>query len=263
MTLSATTLLDTWEGGLSQTAIHRALLLLALCPTVRTTTPLANMCLGERDAHLLLLRQHLFGSRLDGSTTCPECGELLEAALRIEDILLDIQPGYGQSFWANTGIHDVTGTSYEVRYRLPTSTDMLNVARAVVRTGERSVNKNLARSELLRHCVLEAYLLDISGSRVAVLAADLTESAATTVMAHMSQTDPQGDVQLSLSCPVCRHAWLALFDIVSFLWAEVDAWAQHLLSEVHALAAGYGWSEADILTMSAWRRQWYLQALSQ
>jgi len=53
------------------------------------------------------------------------------------------------------------------------------------------------------------------------------------------------------------------FDIGSFLWAELDAWAARILGEVHELASVYGWSEHDILEMSAVRRQAYLHLIAQ
>ena len=74
----------------------------------------------------------------------------------------------------------------------------------------------------------------------------------------MALVDPQADVQLALSCPACGQQWRATFDVVSFLWDELDAWARRLLREVHTLASAYHWREADILAMSRWRRQYYL-----
>jgi hypothetical protein len=53
-----------------------------------------------------------------------------------------------------------------------------------------------------------------------------------------------------------------LFDIVSFFWTELSAQAKRLLREVHTLARGYGWREADILAMSARRRQLYLDLVT-
>ena len=75
----------------------------------------------------------------------------------------------------------------------------------------------------------------------------------------MAEADPQADVQLALVCPACGHTWQATFEIVSFLWAELSAWAERTLADVHALASTYGWREADILAMSARRRQRYLE----
>ena len=78
----------------------------------------------------------------------------------------------------------------------------------------------------------------------------------------MAQADPQADVQLALSCPACSHQWQSVFDIVSFFWSEMNAWAYRILREVHILASAYGWREADILAMSPYRRQLYLKMVS-
>ena len=75
----------------------------------------------------------------------------------------------------------------------------------------------------------------------------------------MAETDPQADVQLALACPACGHTWQATFDIVSFFWSEINAWAYHTLREVHGLALAYGWTETDILALSPQRRQLYLE----
>jgi hypothetical protein len=52
-----------------------------------------------------------------------------------------------------------------------------------------------------------------------------------------------------------------MFDIVPYLWTEINAWAMRLLREIHSLATAYGWREADILAMSAVRRHWYLEMI--
>jgi len=49
------------------------------------------------------------------------------------------------------------------------------------------------------------------------------------------------------------------FDILTYLWSEIEDWAQRLLLEVHTLALAYGWSERDILAMSPRRRRLYLE----
>jgi hypothetical protein len=65
-----------------------------------------------------------------------------------------------------------------------------------------------------------------------------------------------------LTCPQCAHQWQAPLDIVSFLWSEVHAWAIRLLREIHELASAYGWSEAEILALSPWRRRAYLELVN-
>ncbi|MGW4967776.1 hypothetical protein ACWEPL_62105, partial [Nonomuraea sp. NPDC004186] len=71
-------------------------------------------------------------------------------------------------------------------------------------------------------------------------------------------TDPLVDVELCLACPDCGLEWAESFDIVSYLWSELDGWCRRTLLEVHDLAAAYGWTEPQVLALSAWRRQCYL-----
>ena len=75
----------------------------------------------------------------------------------------------------------------------------------------------------------------------------------------MEVCDPLAAIDIPLDCLNCGHQWQPLFDIVSFFWTEIAAQARRLLREVHTLARYYGWREADILAMSAIRRQFYLE----
>jgi len=68
-------------------------------------------------------------------------------------------------------------------------------------------------------------------------------------------------VQLSLTCPACSQSSSAAFDIASFLWTEVEAWARRTLRDVHVLATAYGWREADLLALSPTRRRLYLDMI--
>jgi hypothetical protein len=77
----------------------------------------------------------------------------------------------------------------------------------------------------------------------------------------MGQAEPLADLSLAATCPACGHNWQILFDIVSYFWSEINAWSLRLMREVHSLASAYGWREADILAMSAWRRQRYLELI--
>jgi hypothetical protein len=78
----------------------------------------------------------------------------------------------------------------------------------------------------------------------------------------MEQADPQANIRLSLTCPACSHQWHGTFDIVTYFWNEINAWAQGVLRDVHMLAATYGWRESDILALSPWRRQFYLEMVT-
>lgn len=139
---------------------------------------------------------------------------------------------------------------HEARFRLPNSQDLLEAVR--------SEDLESVRQHLLQRCLLGIYR---QGQETAV--DSLPDGMIQAVLERMEQADPQANLRLELSCPACNHSWQAAFDIVSFFWNEIGAWAVRMLREVHALASAYGWREADILAMSPRRRQAYLELISQ
>ena len=64
---------------------------------------------------------------------------------------------------------------------------------------------------------------------------------------------------VSLACTACGEKWEVAFDPSSFLAEELGAEARRAMAEVASLARAYGWSEREILAMSAARRQGYLE----
>jgi hypothetical protein len=239
--LSASELLGVWEHGLAQRPIERALTLLA---TTRPGTPLddlAGLSIGQRDAGLLSLREQNFGPQLVCLTNCTNCGERLELSLTVAD--LRVAPDVA----APTEL-SVTVDEYQVEFRLPDSFALLAVAD--------SSDVMTARALLLERCLKRVRKGDEPSP-----AAELPQSVVDAVMERMAQADPQADVQLALSCPVCRHEWQTAFDIVSFLWTEINVWAYRTLHDVHKLAAAYGWSESEILNLNPSRRQAYLEMI--
>ena len=75
----------------------------------------------------------------------------------------------------------------------------------------------------------------------------------------MALADPLGEIMLHFDCPACGTSFEESLDLSTFLWAEIEARAQRLLLEVHTLAVAYGWSEAEILSLNAARREIYLE----
>ncbi len=234
--LSASELLAVWERGRRQPPVRQALLLLeAACPD-ETPEALAALPVGRRDARLLKLRASMLGSHLESVVACPACGEQLEFSLEAETLLVASEEDLPETF-------TIQSDGYEVSFRLPNSLDLADVA----------TDKDAAVPQVLERCLVQA-----RHQNEDVSVAQLPEGAITAMIDRMRQADPQAEVHLALSCPACAHQWQSLFDIVSFFWSELEAWAQRLLYDVHTLASTYGWREADILAMSAWRREQYL-----
>ncbi|WP_125612921.1 phage baseplate protein [Specibacter cremeus] len=79
---------------------------------------------------------------------------------------------------------------------------------------------------------------------------------------RLAAADPLARLEVALHCPACGHDWVAPFDVVGFLWAELHHWALRLLRDVHTLARAYGWAEKDILAMHPHRRRRYLELVA-
>lgn len=218
--LSASEILGVWERGRARTLPERALELVA---AGGHPGPAALLSVGERDALLVELRELTFGPSLAAVVACPSCGELLEVELAAGDLRGETRPA---------GELELDG----VRFRLPTAGDLVEVARAV--------DVEEGRAIVLERCLLEGEL-----------AAEVEDA----VSARMAEADPGAWIELALACPGCGCEWRAPFDIVSFLWAELDACARRLVRDVHALASAYGWRESDVLALSAARRGAYLE----
>jgi hypothetical protein len=240
--LSATELLDLWERGLRQPPARRVLALLEAASPDLSPSEIAELPIGRRDAHLLELRELLLGGDFTIVISCPACGEQLDSTFRTVDIRAGataVEPAQGL---------EVDGC--RVAFRLPASDDLIALSRVTDRAA--------ARRTLLNRCVLKA---ERDGESID--ATSLPAHVVAAVAARMAAADPQADVELDLSCPVCAHAWRSAFDVAGFFWQEIHAWAKSMLRDVHALARAYGWREADVLALSPTRRQIYLELARQ
>jgi len=232
-------LLDVWEAGFAQAPTERALALLAVACPETARDALAALSIGQRDARLLALRLGLWGSQMEAVVLCPSCQERLELNLDVREMLAS-SPGN------QPGELSLSIAEYHVTFRLPTSLDLLE------QSGQRA--EEGSSGLLLDHCLLSAHQGDAP-----VDSDKLPEEVVAAVVTRMAEADPLADIQLGVACPSCEHRWHAVFDIVSFIWTEIEVWAWRILSDVHTLARAYGWSERDILTISPTRRQFYLE----
>ncbi len=236
--LSPRALLTVWEEGLGLDLHGRAARLCGaafpdLDEAARATLPLA-----QRDALLAALRCRMFGAHAECHVACPACGEALEFPFDLSLIARD-PPLPSAEAELNEG-------TFRVRYRLPSSAD-LDVAQDVS-------DLALARSGLLAACVLEAFEAErqITAGALPAYVLDALER-------DMERRDPQPRTTLELCCAACAHGFTLAFDVASFLWQEIDRAARLLLREVASLARAYGWSEDDVLRLSARRRRAYLE----
>jgi len=230
-------LLAAWEhdaGGV----LDRTARLLASCCDGVTVADLERLCVGEWDAMLLQLRERTFGPHFAGLSTCPSCGVSSELNFDFEDVRF--------SSAASGEIVESDHAGYRVTARIPVVADLTHAAT----TGNR---------DAARRCLLGRIITDVRKGGGMVAVDDLPLEVERHLAGVLAEADPQADVLLELHCDSCGHRWDAIFDIESFLWHEIDAWAARTLRQVHTLARAYGWSEEEILAMSPTRRRRYLE----
>ena len=63
------------------------------------------------------------------------------------------------------------------------------------------------------------------------------------------------ELNLTVIRRVRGHTWQVYFDIATFVWRELDDWAQRTLREIHVIRWCIRWSEDDPSQLSARRRQ--------
>jgi hypothetical protein len=235
--LSVSELLSIWERGLAALPFERALAILSVASPESSPAALARLSIGRRDANLLQLREWAFGSELAIRADCPSCGQEVELTMPASAVRVSMDS-------ADQIESSLMLREYEVRYRAPNTEDLAGCVGLEIAA---------SRQKLFACCVTDARCQGTS-----VLAEDLPLEVALRVVQQIEAIDPQADTRVELTCPQCHQTWVEVFDIVSFFWAEIDAWARRVLREVNALARAYGWRESEILALSPARRQIYL-----
>ena len=240
--LSSREMLEVWEScyALPPASRPRALLA-AVCPELPPEA-LGALRIGERDQRLLQLREWSFGPVLNCIADCPKCGERHEITLNAAELRAFAVAGEDRR-----ERFDVCVMGFRIAFRLPTLDDL--------EFCQTSVDGRAARRLLFARCVLGAIR---EADDVPCPCSDLHDDVVAAIAEHMSEADPAGDIQLGMKCAACEHGWQMNFDIATFFWEELNAWALRLVGEIHALARAYGWTESEILALSPWRRQLYL-----
>ena len=243
--LDASTLLEIWERGREEPSLQRTLLLLAAGDPELDEPRLSSLPLGEQNDRLLKLRGRTFGPAMPSVVRCPECAQDLEFQLRTD--ALRTPADFQSRSEAPATLAVSWNGDLRVEFRLPNTGDLVAVAASEEGRDART---------LLGRCLVEAVR---AGERVEV--DELPEEVIVAVSEAMLEADPQAEVRIAIVCPDCAAEWESSLDVAAFFWREIEAWAPRALREVHVLASAYGWSQEEILSMSAVRRRMYLGLL--
>lgn len=234
-------MLRLWDAAAALHPIDRTLALLRAGATEVPLDVLAALPIGERERCAAALRIATFGLAAEGANDCPACGLTHQIDPPLAEILA--APSVEAEPWT------VTLRGFELVVRVLNSRDQA----AITHCG----SSGEAHLMLLGRCVLSA-----TRDAVAVDAGSLPDDVLAALGEALAERDAFAETLITLRCAGCDHAWTVAFDAGEFLWAEVVMRARRLLCEVDRLARSYHWSEAEVLAMSAQRRQAYLDLVA-
>ena len=241
--LSAAELLSVWERSMDLSLLRKTLLLLDLACPEMDESEITLFSIGERDARLFKIREWMFGSRFRNTIDCPQCGRAMEWEMNTEDFNLAVIPDK----WAPEE-YELNVNDFSIRFRLPNSQDISEILLPGT--------SNQESDHLLQNCILEIKQKNRKYSQKT-----LPEKVSKALASKIEELDPAADIRIGISCPDCSHKWEAPFDIMSYLWSEINNWAQRMLQDIYLLAKTFGWAERDILNMDATRRQLYVEMI--
>lgn len=222
--MTTSNIMTAWETGVGRGPLDRAI---ALLWAAGERADLADLPLAERDRRLLKLRQATFGTPLVAVTHCPDCETQVEIGLDTTDLA-------GALAAPETETIDIDGTKVELRAL--TSRDLAEAAD-----------------------VPEVDIASFVRDRLTSGADDLTPATAARIDTLIEEREAAGELSVLLTCADCGAGWTDQLDVVAHMWTEVEAAAHRIMMDVAEIAAAFGWSEAEILSMSEARRSTYLR----
>jgi hypothetical protein len=236
-------ILGIYEACQGQRESDQALIILHHALPDATPDNLADLPLGQRDGLLMQVHRTLFGSSPKVPAVCPACGDQFEAVVAIDKLLPeDWAPGGPSTF-------NLTVGPLQIEARPNCTRDLDAIPPDQIFWPE------------TRRKLIEAAVLKVLDGAREVPKDSLDDAAIDAIGDARTSADPLADIWLQLECEMCAASWEWPFRITEVLWTELARTANRLFDEVHELAHGYGWTQADILSLSPVRRAAYLARL--
>ena len=172
----------------------------------------------ERDRLLAEVWRRTYGPRIQSSPRCAACDQQFDVDFDIDALMATVWPAPPPRRLSAAGRG----------WRIPNGADELAIA---------GLDGEDAALALARRCALDDAPEADSGTAAAFAAA-------------LEQEAPVLDLELDARCPECGHANLVAFRLQTFLLRALRRERSQLLTQVHRIAAAYGWPLADILSLA-------------
>jgi hypothetical protein len=198
----------------------------------------AELSVSARIVCLLLLAGLEGVETLTATLACPAagCGERFEVDLTLDEVLAFARTDADEPFTV-----ELDGAL--VSFRRPTGSDQLAWRGAHFRDAP------AARLAVLRTLALSD------------LPPDLAEAQLATIEAALDEHDPLVRFGLTAACPACETQAVHEVALADIALQVLRGAQSRLVETVHVLASRYGWGEAAVLGIPAWRRQRYLSLI--
>jgi hypothetical protein len=84
-----------------------------------------------------------------------------------------------------------------------------------------------------------------------------------TIAVALGEHDPFTVFTVETRCPHCSQAVSVALDFEGLLLSLLAGKQARILQQIHRIASVYHWSESDILSLSDWRRDYYLERINE
>jgi hypothetical protein len=210
----------------------------AVAGPVRSETDAWGLSVSRRIEFLLAIATS--GGRtevvLPATCSAEECGQPMEVAVPLTE-LMELQRNAER---ADPLVVQRGGTSLQLRR--PTGRDQADWLD----------NTYADEGEALR-AMTRSLLAPEAGQELPV-----SDELVTAADRLLAEADPLVNFNLAVRCPHCGCQADYAFDLEALALQELQQSQTRLLKTVHRLASHYHWSEQQILSVSPWRRDYYL-----
>ena len=195
--------------------------------TIGNKVHAAKIVTADRDRLLALLYMSLYGSKVESTVNCKECGQKFDLDFSLNELLKHYRPSTAP--FSDNGKYELESG---ISFRLPTGEDEMVINRF---TGAE------AEKKLLERCLLEGN----------------AETDNEKVQLKMAELAPVLSMAMQAFCPECSHEQQVQFDMQFFFLTKLKQEKVVLVREVHNIASQYHWSHQEILDLPRSLRKQY------
>jgi hypothetical protein len=190
---------------------------------------------GDAESLLLAVRMALLGETVQADMFCPadDCGARIDVTFRVSDYLVHRTPRRVRAS-ASTEDRWLSDERGGLTFRFPTLADQIAVS-----------GRAHPSSELFRLCIRD----------------EISAGVRRKTNALMDKAAPTLSNYVTGECPECGTRVEAYFDVEQFVLRELRESATRLYDDVHRIAAAYGWSEDEIVSLPRSRRIAYAERI--